>query len=310
MIKQFGFQEATTEAMGLYYSMDVPVKAKGIFVIIHGMMEHSDRYSHIKEALIESDIGYVAFDLPGHGNTIKYEAETGNWIENGFDSCANEIGELIKEFKKIYKIPIILFGHSMGSFLSTGIIGRYGNDLAGCILSGTNDMQPGLLLISGKFIASLIIKFKDPQYKSKFLDNMAFGTYNKKIKSLRTEFDWLSTDENEVDKYLEDPLCGFLCSALLFKDLSSWLLEIYKKKNIDGIPEDLPIYIFSGEEDPVGNYGKGLSTFKNRLTNFGKKKITLKLYKGKRHECLNETNKNEVVGHIMDFCSEVLKDRA
>ncbi|MBN2884183.1 MAG: alpha/beta hydrolase, partial [Clostridia bacterium] len=138
---------------------------------------------------------------------------------------------------------------------------------------------------------------------------MAFGSYNKKVKQKRTEYDWLSSDQNEVDKYIDDPLCGFNCSALMYKDLSEWLLKIYDKKVLAGIPDDLPVYIFSGCEDPVGNYGKGISSFRNRLIASGKKNVSLRMYEGKRHECLNETNKDEVIAHINEFCNEVLKDR-
>lgn len=309
MENSFKTIEGTSNRLGLYYITDVPDEARAIVLVLHGMMEHSDRYAHLRSSLKKNRLGYAAMDLPGHGKSVMKDKSPGHWIENGFEACSSEIGEFIISLKEIYGLPVILFGHSMGSFLSTGIIEKSGRDLTACILSGTNDRQPGMLLISGKVIASIIMMVKGSDYKSKFLHNMAFGSYNNKIKMKRTDYDWLSCDQDEVDKYIADPLCGFNCSALMYKDLSEWLMKIYDKKALSRIPDELLIYIFSGYDDPVGNYGKGISSLRNRLIESGKKNIFLRLYEGKRHECHNEINKEEVLGHINDFCNDVLTVR-
>jgi alpha-beta hydrolase superfamily lysophospholipase len=301
--------EGTTRNLGLYFIIDVPEEARAIVLVLHGMMEYSDRYTRLRASLKNNGFGYAAIDLPGHGKSIFKDKIPGYWIDNGFEACADEIGEFIGQLNETQGLPVILFGHSMGSFLTKGVVAKYGSFIAGCVLSGTNDRQPGLLLLSGKISASIIIRLKGADHKSKFLHKMAFGSFNNKIKPKRTAYDWLSTDSVEVDKYIEDPLCGFNCSALMYKDLSEWLLKIYNKNSLSGIPEDLPIYIFSGCDDPVGNYGKGTSSFRNRLIESGKRNVSLRMYEGKRHECLNEINNDEVFGHINEFCNEVITVR-
>ncbi len=309
MKKEYKPIEGITNKLAMYYYVNIPENAKAVVLVIHGMMEHSNRYSHLRESLAREGFGFAAMDLPGHGKSINEDEGPGVWPENGMNNAADEVGDFIRQLKDSFNLPVILFGHSMGSFISLGILERYGNDLSACILSGTNDRQPGLLLNAGKFFASLIISRKGYDYKSKFLHNMAFGSYNKKIKPIRTDNDWLSTDATEVDKYINDPLCGFYCSASLYKDLSEWLMVIYKDSSIANIPEELPVYIFSGGEDPVGNYGKGVASLRNRLIDSGIKNVILHMYEGKRHECLNEVNKQEVLGHINDFCNEMISER-
>jgi len=306
MADEFLVMEGKTERLGLYYEANVPKESKAVIMVIHGMMEYFGRYRILFDKFVEYDFGYAAIDLPGHGKTAAEANSFGYWMENGFEKCADEINIFIENLIKTYRKPIILLGHSMGSFLSIGFVERFGKNLAGCILSGTNDKQSGLLIGAGRIFSSVIMKRKNPQYKSQFLHNMAFGSYNKKIKDNETDSDWLSTDSDEVEKYMNDPMCGFICSAELYKDLSGWLGIIYKKNELGKIPADLPIYIFSGSEDPVGNYGKGVVAFRNRLVDSGHENVVMKLYEGKRHECLNETNREEVMDDIIVFCNGIV----
>ncbi|HPJ22377.1 MAG TPA: alpha/beta fold hydrolase [Clostridia bacterium] len=309
MEKVFVPYEFFTEKLGNYCCIDVRENSRAVVLVIHGMMEHSDRYGHLRKSLLDNGFGYAALDLPGHGKSITNEKPAGYWPKKGFEQCREEIGELISDIKSTYRLPVILFGHSMGSFLSKGIISKYGSQLSGCILSGTNDRQPALLLAAGRTISSLITGIKGEAHYSKMLHDMAFGNYNKRINPVRTSNDWLTTDEAEVDKYNKDPLCGFNCTVAFYKDFTTWLSKIYDRDNLSVIPDNLPIYIFSGGDDPVGNYGKGVASFRNRLYSLGKRKILLRLYEGKRHECLNERNREEVLGHINEFCNEVLAER-
>ena len=306
MKKIHGEYEGMTGKMNLYYHSDIPEKASAIVLVIHGMMEHSGRYDHIKGRLLELNMGYAAIDLPGHGRNVGEGERPGNWLESGFDILIDEIGSLINEIKDAYGIPVILFGHSMGSFIALGTICRYGDSLKACILSGTNDSQSPLLVKTGLVISSAIIRFMGPDHRSPLLYNLIFGSYNKRIKHVRTKFDWLSGRNDIVDEYVRDPLCGFISSTLLYKDMAGWLMHLYDEEKLKEIPGSLPVYIFSGGSDPVGDYGKGPAGLRERLVRHGLTDVRLKIYEGNRHECLNEANSDEVIGNVLDFCTETL----
>lgn len=291
--------------LDVFYYENIKEDDSLIVFIVHGLAEHSARYQKLGEALRKNGIGCATLDLPGHGNTAGGLEGRGKWPEDGFDFCVEIVNSGVNNLKEKYGKPIVLFGHSMGSFISLGYIEKYGNALKGCILSGTNDSQASVLIGAGKFIASIQCSIKGKDFPSKLLDNMSFGSFNRHFKPNRTDFDWLSRDEKEVDKYVEDPYCGYISSVGLFKSFLNGLSFIYKKNNINDIPDNLPIYVFAGEKDPVGNFGKGPQLLAERLRNAGIKNISIKIYHDARHECLNETNSKEVIENIVQFCEKI-----
>lgn len=293
------------EELIFYESIEDDCKA--IIFTVHGMAEHARRYTRFSSVLNNNGFGFASLDLSGHGLSVAKGREPGEWPENGFDYSINVIKDRINYISEKYGKPVILFGHSMGAFLSLGIISKYKGLVIGCILSGSNDAQPAILLLAGKIVTAFIIKTKGWNYRSKLLDAMSFGKFNNKFKPARTKFDWLSRDMIEVDKYVADSLCGYICSAGLFKGFLKGLGEIYDKKRIRKIERDLPVYIFSGENDPVGDFGKGPENLKIRLNSNGVSNVKLKLYHNARHECLNETNHDEVLEDIISFIKDVLK---
>lgn len=277
----------------------------GIVQISHGMSETAIRYEYFAKNL--TDNGYIVYinDHRGHGLTAKTIDNVGCLADsNGFTYLVEDINTLTNIIKEENEdLPIFLFGHSMGSFASQRYIMEYGNNIDGLILSGSNGKHGFILNIAEKII-NYEIKRKGRLHRSKALDSLIFGGNNKKFKSPRTEFDWLSRDEKEVDKYIEDPFCGVLFTCGFFYDFIKGLQEIEDKENLKKVPLDLPIYIMSGDKDPIGKNGKGVLRLRDRYIKLGVKDVLCKLYEGGRHEMLNETNKDEVIRDILNWINE------
>jgi alpha-beta hydrolase superfamily lysophospholipase len=221
--------------------------------------------------------------------------------EDGWELVVDDLNELTKRIKQENPdLPVFLFGHSMGSFLSRRYIQKYGEGLSGVILSGTGG-DPGILGSIGVWVAKQEIKKRGKKGKSKLLNKLSFGSYNKAFKPNRTEFDWLSRDEKEVDKYIEDPYCGEVATAGFFYDMLVGIKLLDKPERLRQVPKDLPVLIFSGDKDPVGQNSRGvLKTYRN-FQMVGIKDVDCKLYQGGRHEMLNEINKDEVFSDVVDW---------
>ena len=269
---------------------------KAIVQISHGMNEHILRYDEFAKFL--SGKGYLVYgnDHLGHGAS-QLEGESLGYIsdEDGFIDMVEEMKDLTDIIQDEHKdLKIFIFAHSMGSFLAQSYIQSYGEEIEGLILSGTNG-QPPLALNMGIFLSGLIMKFNGRKKKSKLIDSLSFGSYNKRFSPKRTDFDWLSRDQKEVDKYIEDPLCGNLFPVSFFHDLYIGMKDVHLQENLENIPKDMAIYIFAGSDDPVGNYGKGIVNLRGIYKKLGIEDLEYKLYQAGRHEMLNETNKLEVM---------------
>ena len=200
--------------------------------------------------------------------------------------------------------PYILFGHSMGSFLARTYLIQYKSGLDGAIISGTGQ-QSRALVTGGRLMSALEMRRHGATYKSTLLNNMAFGSYTKKLGHVRTPSDWLSRDESVVDQYIEDPLSGFVPSAGLLHDMMEGIEFISKPKNIAKMKKDLPILFFSGDCDPVGEQGRGVTRAYKAFRKAGMTSVTMKLYHGGRHEMLNEINKDEVYQDILHWLNGI-----
>ena len=192
----------------------------------------------------------------------------------------------------------------MGSFVARAYTQKYGVALSGAIYCGTSGANPAAGIAIK--LADAVAHSKGNMYRSEIINTMAFGAYNKKIKPKRTEFDWLSTDENEVDKYLADKYCGFLFTACGFRDLFTVLKKVSGKAWYKAVRKDLPILLVAGDADPVGEYGKGVKQVCNDLKKTGHTNTSLKLYKGARHEILNDTVRKEVAQDVLNWLETVL----
>lgn len=273
-------------------------KPKAILQISHGMAEHVGRYADFASFLVEHEIYVYGNDHRGHGHTETRDADRGYFTdENGFETIVEDMNALTNVIKNEYpNTPIYLLGHSMGSFLSRRYIQLYGSNLEGVIFSGTGG-HPGFLGKIGHYLASREAKKHGRRTQSTKLNALTFGNYNKAFKPNRTEFDWLSRDEKEVDKYIEDPLAGGVFTSGFFEDFFKGLLSMYDEDQ--KIPKELPVYFMSGDQDPVGKNTKGVLQNYRQLQSVGLTDISYKFYPEARHEILNETNKQDVYNEIL-----------
>ncbi len=277
---------------------------KAVVQISHGIAEHIERYDDFMHFLAEN--GYVAVgnDHLGHGKSAPRLEDRGIFCEeNGWDCVVRDMKRLRDLVREDYHdVPYIFFGHSMGSFLTRTWLIRYPDLYDAAILSGTGQQSP-MLINGGYAAAELLTKLKGPRASGKALNDMAFGSYCKRIENPRTPFDWLSRDEETVDRYIADPLCGFVCKCSLYRDMMGGLKFLTKQRNIDRMNKEAPVYFMSGAEDPVGDYGTGVEKAYKAFCDAGLRDVMIRLYPGGRHEMLNEINRDEVMNDILEWLS-------
>ncbi len=278
-----------------------PEEVKGIFQITHGMAEHGERYEDFAKFLCQNGYAVYLNDHIGHGKSVSEKAPKGYFGEkSGWISFVEDAHLLTGIAKSEYPdVPLYFFGHSMGSFVARSYIRKYGDEVKKAIICGTSGSNPATG--AGILITKIIAKVKGSLYLSNFIDNLAFGSYNKKFKPNRTKFDWLTRDEKNVDKYIADPDCGFLFTTRGYIDMFSILADVSKEAWYNSIRKDLPIFLISGSMDPVGNYGKGVTEVCNKLKAAGVKDVSMKLYVDSRHEILNDMDKNTVYNDILNW---------
>jgi alpha-beta hydrolase superfamily lysophospholipase len=275
--------------------------------IVHGLAEHAARYKRLAERLTAAGLDVYASDHRGHGKTANETRDLGFFAEH--DGWHRVLGDLVQLDDRIAAEhtdrPRLLLGHSMGSFFAQHLAIEEGARWRGIALSGSAG-PIGPLRTIGHWVARFERWRVGSRGVSGLLHQMSFGDYNKPFKPARTEFDWLSRDEAEVDKYVADPLCGFRATAGLWVDLLGGLGELHKPVAVARVPRDLPIYVVAGSRDPVSNGTKTLRTLLDlyaaaRLTN-----VTHRFYEDGRHELLNDTNRDEVIGHLVEWIDGVL----
>lgn len=298
--KDFYFNSSTGKNK-IHARMCVPdAEPRAIVQIIHGIAEYIGRYDEFMSFLADNGIIAVGTDHLGHGKSIECEEQTGFFAyDNGWDYVVRDEEVLRLAMHENYpELPIIVFGHSMGSFMTRTLLIRYPDAFNAAIISGTGN-QGAALVNGGLFMGNLVTGLRGAHHYSKFLNNLAFGSYNKIYDNPKTEYDWLSRDEANVQKYIDDPLCGFIPSCSLFRDMMTGVKFITNKKNLTAMNKDMPVYFMSGDMDPVGECGKGVQKAYNNFLDAGMKDVSIKLYPGGRHEMLNEINKDEVYADIL-----------
>jgi len=284
------------------------IPTKGVIQISHGVGEHAGRYQPIAKILQNEGYAVYANDHRVHGKSAKNDAFLGFYDgDDYFSDALNDMRQLTEIIKKENpNKKIILFGHSMGSLLSREYSTKYGDDLEALILSGTASFMKRLGsfgLLSAKFLGKLNGKHRS----NELLKNLFFSQFNKNFKPNRTKVDWISRDENQVDLFEADPLRIEDFSLSVFLDLLKGSKKINKATTFLNTPKDLPIFIFSGEEDPVGEMGKGVQKVAEKYKRAGIKDLTLKLYEGGRHEMLNEINKKEVEKDVLNWLHKTIE---
>lgn len=275
---------------------------KGVVQIVHGMAEYIERYEAFAAFLVERGYVVTGSDHLGHGKSVGKDKCYGYFCENDSATVVvRDVHRLKKITQQLYpEVPYYIVGHSMGSFVLRNYISRYGTGIDGAIIMGTG-VQPPIVLSMGKLLTKLIQLFKGPKYVSKFINRVAFGSNNKKISNPRTASDWLSLNEENVDRYNADPLCGFIFTTNGYLTLFNLIGGAQDKSKLENIPKTLPIFFVAGKDDPVGNYGKGVQQMYDTYKGLGITKIELKLYEHLRHEILNEKDADVVMEDIYQW---------
>jgi len=282
---------------------------KAILHIVHGMAEHSQRYASLAQCLNKEGIEVWAADQRGHGETAgnkENDPGRGGLLGHcadgdGFFRVTKDIDILNKAIMKEYPgIPLFLMGHSWGSFITQSYIENFNTPLAGCILAGTRGPD-GLKISIGARVMDFLTFLGNERKGSRAAKALADGPNNKAFKPNRTEFDWLSRDEKEVDTYITDPLCGFLCSLGFYRDMTRALKQIHKPENMRKIRKELPVYIIFGSADPVGDMGLSPAALVVSYKHLGITNLESVIYPDARHELFNETNREEVITSLISW---------
>lgn len=260
---------------------------RAILLLIHGMTEHIGRYEKLIKLFNENQIAAAGFDLPGHGENPG-DLQIAAWGENGWQESLEDIDALYREINKKYpEKPIYILGFSLGSFLVREYLHQYESKIAGAIIMGTG-YQPGLLL-------SVMIKIVEGQVKkagcdaaTPLIESLSFGSYNRKFKPNRTIADWLCSDPEELDRYLQDPLCREKISAGLFKQLLEGMKRTGSIANYNNWKKEMPVLLISGQEDPVGDRGRGVLKVQKLMKKAGIAQVQCHILEKARHDVLHE----------------------
>ena len=278
---------------------------KAVLQIVHGIAEYVHRYNDFAEFLAENGIAVVGEDHLGHGKSVSEGAPHIYFAKkDGWNKVVSDIHSLRKICgEKFSDVPYFMMGHSMGSFLARTYLIKYPGDIDGAIIMGTAQ-QNGALVVGGKAAATIVGKLFGFDKPHDIITNLAFGGYNKKIENPRTSLDWISANEENVDRYIADPKCGEDATVGLFLDLLGGIEFIKKQENVDKMDVTKPVLFIAGEKDPIGDCGKGVKAAFETFHKAGVKDLTLKLYPNLRHEILNEDCKQEVYEYIYKWLLE------
>lgn len=280
------------------YAWQPAIEPTTIIHIIHGLQEYALRYAPVSEILTEKGFAVNAHDNRGHGNAGKVLGDAG---KNFFNNQVEDIHTMVNYYREHHPSKkIFILGHSMGSLIAQRYFQLYGKEIDGLILSATNGKADPLLPIVIA-IEWLQMKLYGPSYTDKIFNKILLSKFNQPFKPVRTKYDWLSSDEKEVDKALSDTKMGFDCTASFYYDFAIGVKDILKKENIQRIPKDIPVYAFAGDKDPAGLMGKGFMELVTKWKAAGAKDVEYKLYPNGRHEMMNEINREEVLQDLSDW---------
>ncbi len=281
---------------------------RAVVLVAHGMAEHGARYARFGEALSARGYAVYAPDHRGHGRTAGSDDRLGWAGADGWNGMVRDLERLLDLAREVHPgAPLVLFGHSMGSVLAQRVAQRRGGELAGLILSGTMSAAPGLSLAIAAASAlalgpgarrpSLLLKQRFAEFNRPF----ASGATDGAAATDPTGFEWLSRDEAEVRKYADDPWCGFAFSNRLTLDMLRGYGDVWKPANEARLPKELPVLLFAGERDPVGDETVAVRALAERYRALGLRGVRTAFYPDARHETLNETNRNEVVRDVLGW---------
>ncbi len=276
---------------------------KAMIQLIHGMAEHVERYEDYIANFTAQ--GYLVYgdNHIGHKDSVSTDEDLGYFApKDGWRYMVQDEILLTEKMKEAYPgIPVFLYGHSMGSFLTRAYLALRGELVNGAVISGSAGPNPALG--AGKVVTKLV-KIKGEKYRSPFITKVMFGSYNSHIPNAETDYDWLTRDKEIVKKYNEDPYCGFMFTISGYLDLENLLGFVTDKGWYDKLPLALPMFFISGEEDPVCNWGDGMRKVDAEMQKRDFADYSMKLYPGMRHELHNEIGREEVVADVLGWLEE------
>jgi alpha-beta hydrolase superfamily lysophospholipase len=280
---------------------------KAVVQIAHGLAEHAGRYTRLAKALTRAGYAVFAGDHRGHGRTARTAADLGFFgAQDGWHNCLNDLRHLNNHIAAEYPgVPIVLLGHSMGSFMAQQFISEHGETIAAVILAGSAGRPPAMARLA-RVVAQLERFRLGPRHTSPGLNALTFGAFNKHFAPARTDFDWLSRDEAEVDKYVADPLCAFPLSVQLTIDVLTATADMTSPSRQARIPKRLPIHIIAGSRDPVSADTKTLKQLLYAYESVSLERVTHRFYPDARHELFNEINREEVTRDVLAWLDGII----
>ena len=275
---------------------------KAILQIAHGMVEYIERYEAFARFMTYNGYMVVGNDHLGHGESVVSKADWGYFMEDTpSDALVEDMNTLRSVVQKENKgVPYFMFGHSMGSYMLRKYLTLYNDDLRGVVFSGTGYI-PKQTTHFGLAMVKLFKVFRGSRYRSKFIQNLTYDKPYKKfdLTGRDLENSWLTRDVENVKAYMAEPKCSFRFTLNAYEGLFEAVEYDCKQENVDRIPNKLPIFMISGDDDPVGNLGEGVKKVYDMFQKSGKEDITYKLYEGMRHETLNEIGKEQVYADLL-----------
>lgn len=271
----------------------------GVVQIIHGMAEHAKRYNRFAEFLNKNGYIAVADDHRGHGKT---NGTNDGRVPEGdcFRDTVNDEILITDYIKEKYALPVFIFGHSYGSFITQSYIQKASELVKAVIISGSAK-QDTVASVMGRHLANIQLKLYGKDKSAVLIDKLAFGTFDKPFRNEKRKNAWITSDKEEWQKYADDEMCGQVMSVGFFQSFFKGLKSLYTEEGLSCIRKDLPILIVSGDKDPVGGNSKLVKNLYEMYAECALNDISLKLYKGGRHEILNETNRDEVMEDLLEF---------
>lgn len=286
-----------------YYIYEPSSTPIGIIQVVHGMVEHAQLYEAFASYI--TDKGYIlcAHDHLGHGNTGLQSNSFGYFADrDGYTLLIEDTHKLTQLMKIKYgNLPYFLVGHSMGSMIARNYLSSYHKDITGCILSGTAGRHP--LSFYGLYGLKLMAKLKGSKTVSPKVNKMMFNGYQDKKDP---NSNWATRDMQLVKAFEQDPLCQFTFTLSAYVDLLTMLRKCNKKAWFTSFPSDVPILLMSGYLDPVGMYGAGIRQVFEKLRKKDHTNVRIKLYKGEKHNILQDLNKEQVFNDVQDWIEKYM----
>lgn len=289
------------------YHREAEAEAIGVVQINHGLAEHSARYARFASELARAGFHVYAQDHRGHGGTVVSNTPRQMFAwKDGADKVIADI-DMVHDLiaGQHPDLPVIAFGHSMGGLITLNYAMKHAQRLAGAAIWNSNFSAGALGHVARALLAWERFRLGSDA-PSRILPKLTFQAWNRQFEPVRTEFDWLSRDEAEVDKYVADPLCGWDASVSLWQDLFGFIFAGANDAGLKAIPRDFPLHLLGGERDPATDGGKAVSHLKGRLDRLGFTAVDCTILPETRHESLNETNREETTRRFLEWARETV----